>query len=218
MELLAKAPVLGCAGKMQRQRQRGSAMGSLVAGALNRWICRAVAPPSRAPTATAPRVRLRDGRHLAYAESGVSKDDARFKVVFSHGFTGSRLDTVRPAPVSAPTRRPLLPFRCGFGRRGPGSVLFVVYASEWGISIGKSFELFWICCCSFSHPVLVHIAGAIAEISGIALRGNLLRFSRRLTTHFLSITSFLASHQIHRIKRIRFCQQILTDRILKLNF
>jgi hypothetical protein len=107
MELLAKAPVLGCAGKMQRQRQRGSAMGSLVAGALNRWICRAVAQPPRASpaTATAPRVRLRDGRHLAYAESGVSKEDARFKVVFSHGFTGSRLDTVRPTPVSGPTRR-----------------------------------------------------------------------------------------------------------------
>lgn len=87
MELLAKAPVLGCAGKMQRQRQRGSALG--------RWICRAVAPP---------RVRLRDGRHLAYAESGASKEDARFKVVFSHGFTGSRLDTVRPAPVSVPPR------------------------------------------------------------------------------------------------------------------
>lgn len=95
MELLAKAPVLGCAGKMQRQRQRGSALG--------RWICRAVAPPRAAP-ATPPRVRLRDGRHLAYAESGASKEDARFKVVFSHGFTGSRLDTVRPAPVSVPPR------------------------------------------------------------------------------------------------------------------
>lgn len=104
MELLARAPVLGCAGK----RQPGAPVGAVVAGALGRWIRGAVPPPPAArvcgtpggPPVTAPRVRLRDGRHLAYAESGVRKEDARFKVVISHGFTGSRLDTVRAAPVS----------------------------------------------------------------------------------------------------------------------
>lgn len=75
-----------------------------VAGALGRWV--PPPPPPRVcgapggPPVTAPRVRLLDGRHLAYAESGARKEDARFKVVFSHGFTGSRLDTVRAAPVS----------------------------------------------------------------------------------------------------------------------
>jgi len=109
MELLAKAPVLGCAGK----RQTGLPMGSVV-GALGRWIRQAVPPPRACgtpggPPVTAPRVRLRDGRHLAYAESGVRKEDARFKVVISHGFTGSRLDTVRAAPVSTPTECSFFP-------------------------------------------------------------------------------------------------------------
>lgn len=108
MELLAKAPVLGCAGK----RQLGAPVGSVV-GALGRWISGAVPPPPPprvcgtpgGPPVTAPRVRLRDGRHLAYAESGARKEDARFKVVISHGFTGSRLDTIRAAPVSTPASR-----------------------------------------------------------------------------------------------------------------
>lgn len=111
MELLAKAPVLSCAAK----RNTGAAaadspMGPLV-GALAKWIHWAVPPPPPprvcgtpgGPPVTAPRVRLRDGRHLAYAESGVRKEDARFKVVFSHGFTGSRLDSLRAAPVSGAT-------------------------------------------------------------------------------------------------------------------
>jgi hypothetical protein len=96
MELLCKAPVLSCLAKR---------------GAVGRWIHRAVIPPPPppricgtpgGPPVTAPRVRLSDGRHLAYAESGVSKEEARFKVVFSHGFTGSRLDDIRASPVSRP--------------------------------------------------------------------------------------------------------------------
>ena len=60
MELLAKATVLGCAGKMQRQRQGGSAMGSLVSGALSRWICRASAwTTSRRPGAAGTRTPAR---------------------------------------------------------------------------------------------------------------------------------------------------------------
>lgn len=106
MELLSKAPILSCGGKRGGEGE-GSPMGPLV-GALGSWIYRAVkAPPSPricgapgGPPVTAPRVRLRDGRHLAYAESGVRKEDARYKVVFSHGFTGSRLDTLCASPVS----------------------------------------------------------------------------------------------------------------------
>uniref|UniRef100_A0A0E0F019 Uncharacterized protein n=1 Tax=Oryza meridionalis TaxID=40149 RepID=A0A0E0F019_9ORYZ len=65
------------------------------------WLYRrAAAPPAPArvcgaegvPPVTAARVRLRDGRHLAYHESGVAREAARVRVVFSHGFTGSRLD------------------------------------------------------------------------------------------------------------------------------
>jgi hypothetical protein len=99
MELLAKAPELSCAAK----RGPDAPVGPLV-GALASWIHWAVPPPRvcgtpGGPPVTAPRVRLRDGRHLAYAESGVRKEDARFKVVLSHGFTGSRLDSLRAAPV-----------------------------------------------------------------------------------------------------------------------
>ncbi|PKA46535.1 hypothetical protein AXF42_Ash012668 [Apostasia shenzhenica] len=50
------------------------------------------------PPVTAPRIRLRDGRHLAYAETGVSKEIARFKIVFCHGFSSTRLDGIRASP------------------------------------------------------------------------------------------------------------------------
>jgi hypothetical protein len=82
-----------------------AAMLSSLAG----WLSRTIQPPAPAPRVccgaeggppvTAPRVTLRDGRHLAYCESGVPKDRARFKVVFSHGFTGSREDSVRASQV-----------------------------------------------------------------------------------------------------------------------
>ncbi|KAI4995624.1 hypothetical protein ZWY2020_035527 [Hordeum vulgare] len=75
-------------------------------GSLAGWLSRAADPPAPkvcgspgGPPVTAPRVTLRDGRHLAYCESGVAKEQARFKVVFSHGFTGSREDSVRATQV-----------------------------------------------------------------------------------------------------------------------
>ncbi|CAI0420442.1 unnamed protein product [Linum tenue] len=44
------------------------------------------------PPVTAPRIKLRDGRHLAYKEHGLPKDVAKHKIVFVHGFTSCRLD------------------------------------------------------------------------------------------------------------------------------
>lgn len=94
--------------------EEGVAKGSVVTpapatallGSLAGWMSRAVEPPAPrpcgtegGPPVTATRLRLRDGRHLAYCESGVPKEEARFKVVFSHGFTGSRLDSLRASPV-----------------------------------------------------------------------------------------------------------------------
>ncbi|ONM56177.1 hypothetical protein ZEAMMB73_Zm00001d021029, partial [Zea mays] len=52
------------------------------------------------------RLRLRDGRHLAYCESGVPRDQARFAVVFSHGFTGSQEDSVSASQEQQPPPRP----------------------------------------------------------------------------------------------------------------
>ncbi|CAN0920161.1 hypothetical protein LINGRAHAP2_LOCUS31877 [Linum grandiflorum] len=46
------------------------------------------------PPITGPRIKLRDGRHLAYKEHGVPKDAASFKVIFIHGFFSCRHDPV----------------------------------------------------------------------------------------------------------------------------
>lgn len=70
------------------------------------WLVNAVRPPPPTPCGTpggppvtAPRARMRDGRYLAYAESGVARDRARFKVVYSHGFSGGRMDSPRASQV-----------------------------------------------------------------------------------------------------------------------
>ncbi|CAI0423533.1 unnamed protein product [Linum tenue] len=64
----------------------------LLAG-LVAWGYQAIQPPPPkicgscdGPPVTASRIQLRDGRHLAYQERGVSKDVAKIKVVFIHGF------------------------------------------------------------------------------------------------------------------------------------
>ncbi|GAB4836286.1 hypothetical protein Ancab_001202 [Ancistrocladus abbreviatus] len=44
------------------------------------------------PAITGPRIRLRDGRYLAYKESGVAKESAKFKIIFVHGFDSCRHD------------------------------------------------------------------------------------------------------------------------------
>lgn len=39
---------------------------------------------------TATRIRLRDGRYLAYRERGVPKDKAKYKIVLVHGLGSSK--------------------------------------------------------------------------------------------------------------------------------
>ena len=46
------------------------------------------------PPVTASRIKLSDGRHLAYKEHGVPKDTAKYKIVFVHGFDSCRHDAV----------------------------------------------------------------------------------------------------------------------------
>jgi hypothetical protein len=65
------------------------------------WTYQAVQPPPPkicgspdGPPITAPRIKLRDGRHLAYKEHGVPKEDAKYKIIFVHGFTSCRHDAV----------------------------------------------------------------------------------------------------------------------------
>ncbi|CAN1252209.1 Lipase 1 [Linum perenne] len=42
------------------------------------------------PPITSPRVKLDDGRHLAYKETGVSKEVAKHKIIIIHGFDDSK--------------------------------------------------------------------------------------------------------------------------------
>lgn len=44
------------------------------------------------PPITAPRIKLRDGRYLAYKEHGVPKEAAKYKIIYVHGFDSCRHD------------------------------------------------------------------------------------------------------------------------------
>lgn len=45
------------------------------------------------------RIRLSDGRYLAFTEKGVSKDKANFKIVVCHGFGSSKDMTILASQV-----------------------------------------------------------------------------------------------------------------------
>lgn len=71
------------------------------------WAYQAIQPPppkicgsSDGPPVTAPRIKLRDGRHLAYQEHGVPKENAQYKIVFVHGFDSCRHDAVAAITLS----------------------------------------------------------------------------------------------------------------------
>lgn len=74
------------------------------------WAYKAIQPPppkicgsADGPPVTAPRIKLSDGRHLAYKEHGVPKEMAAHKIVFVHG-----LDSCRHDAVVAKTLSPVL--------------------------------------------------------------------------------------------------------------
>ncbi|KAG9459006.1 hypothetical protein H6P81_003514 [Aristolochia fimbriata] len=61
------------------------------------WCYQAIQPPPpkicgspNGPPVVSKRIRLSDGRHLAYKETGVPKDKATYKIVIAHGWTGSK--------------------------------------------------------------------------------------------------------------------------------
>ncbi|XP_002980854.2 uncharacterized protein LOC9657619 [Selaginella moellendorffii] len=69
------------------------------------WAVVAIrAPPPKicgapgGPPVTAPRIKLRDGRYLAYKEAGVPKDQAKHKIVILHGYTRCRLALISASP------------------------------------------------------------------------------------------------------------------------
>ncbi|CAN6692134.1 unnamed protein product [Malus baccata var. baccata] len=61
------------------------------------WAYQALKPPHPkicgspdGPPVTSPRVKLSDGRHLAYRELGVPKEEAKHKIIVIHGFLSSK--------------------------------------------------------------------------------------------------------------------------------
>ncbi|KAG0487501.1 hypothetical protein HPP92_009596, partial [Vanilla planifolia] len=88
------------------------------------WFYHAVQPPQpkicgspNGPPVTSPRIKLRDGRHLAYLESGVPKEKANYKVIFIHGFDSCRYDIF---PVSQELIAELGIYLLSFDRAGYG--------------------------------------------------------------------------------------------------
>lgn len=51
------------------------------------------------PPVTGTRTKLKDGRHLAYLESGVPKEKAKYKIIYVHGFDSCRYDALPISPV-----------------------------------------------------------------------------------------------------------------------
>jgi hypothetical protein len=69
---------------------------ALAAGLLS-WAYQTIKPPPPkicgspgGPRITSPRVKLSDGRHLAYREMGVPKEEAKHKIIVIHGFDDSK--------------------------------------------------------------------------------------------------------------------------------
>lgn len=71
------------------------------------WVYQATNPPppkicgtAGGPPITAPRIKLRDGRYLAYKEHGVSRETAKYKIIYVHGFASMRHHTMSVAKLS----------------------------------------------------------------------------------------------------------------------
>ncbi|XP_078441160.1 uncharacterized protein LOC144711111 [Wolffia australiana] len=94
MEGLVSRPI----GVGKEMGSKGAILVPALAALASGWALRALLlpPPARpcgspgGPPVTSPRVKLSDGRHLAYRERGVPRDVARHKIIFVHPFAGSK--------------------------------------------------------------------------------------------------------------------------------
>ncbi|KAJ7970572.1 Alpha/beta-Hydrolases superfamily protein [Quillaja saponaria] len=91
------------------------------------WAYQATQPPPPqicgtpgGPPVTAPRIKLRDGRHLAYKEHGVLKEIAKHKIVYVHGFDSCRHDAVIATNLSLELVKGLGVYIVSFDRPGYG--------------------------------------------------------------------------------------------------
>ncbi|XP_031128200.1 uncharacterized protein LOC116030173 [Ipomoea triloba] len=91
------------------------------------WAYQATRPPAPklcgspdGPPITAPRIKLSDGRYLAYKEHGVPKDKAAYKIVYVHGFDSCRHDAVIANNLSPDVIESLGVYIVSFDRPGYG--------------------------------------------------------------------------------------------------
>nr|DAD28817.1 TPA_asm: hypothetical protein HUJ06_030285 [Nelumbo nucifera] len=70
---------------------------AVLLGGLLSWAYKATRPPPPkicgspdGPPVTSPRIKLSDGRYLAYKERGVPKAEANYKIIVVHGFDSSK--------------------------------------------------------------------------------------------------------------------------------
>lgn len=88
------------------------------------WMFNSIQPPppklcgSRGgPPVTASRIKLRDGRHLAYLQAGVPIEKAKFNIIYVHGFYSCRYDAL---PISQGVMKELGIHMVSFDRSGYG--------------------------------------------------------------------------------------------------
>ncbi|RDX78212.1 hypothetical protein CR513_41539, partial [Mucuna pruriens] len=72
------------------------------------------------PPITAQRIKLRDGRHLAYKEHGVPKDAAKYKIILVHGIDSCRHDAVFAEALSPDVVEEMGVYSVSFDRPGYG--------------------------------------------------------------------------------------------------
>ncbi|WCJ34278.1 alpha/beta-Hydrolases superfamily protein [Euphorbia peplus] len=94
---------------------------------ISAWGYQAIQPPPTkicgspgGPSVTGPRIKLRDGRHLAYKEHGVSKDVAKYKIIFLHGFGSCKHEPVLDNGLSPEFAKQLGVYIVNFDRPGYG--------------------------------------------------------------------------------------------------
>ncbi|CAI9289431.1 unnamed protein product [Lactuca saligna] len=135
------------------------------------------------PPITSPRIKLRDGRHLSYIESGVSKDTAKYKLIFIHGFNLNKYyhpfeATASPALVEELGVYFVAIDRPGYGESDPDpkrtvkSLAFDIEEVADHLNLGRKFyvagysmggQIMWSCLKYIPH----RLAGAVLIAPGI---------------------------------------------------
>ncbi|KAE8037444.1 hypothetical protein FH972_010031 [Carpinus fangiana] len=123
------------------------------------WAYRALKPPPPkicgspdGPPITSPRVKLSEGRHLAYRESGVPKEVAKYKIIAVHGYDSPKdLSLPLPQELIEELKIYILFFsRAGYGESDPypsrsvRSEAFDIQELADQLQIGSKFYVFGV--------------------------------------------------------------------------